>query len=168
MNWQDAANPLNSLIIVQYDKVKGTHIPTCVGHLKYLLTQLQLLQADLIVHGDIRLSNVIFSTVTDSSDIIETTLIDFDFSGVHGEQTYPSRFNHDIGDDGSRHKDATSGRVVKCEHDVYSAFWIINKYQTIGGQQFDTTGKELEDVIRDLSHHDERDEVIELVVSTAT
>ena len=144
MNWQDAANPLNSLIIVQYDKVKGT-----------------------TVHGDIRLSNVIFSTVTNPSDIIETTLIDFDFSGVHGEQTYPSRFNHDIGDDGSRHKDATSGRVVKCEHDVYSAFWIIEKYQTICGQQVDTTGKELVDVIDHLSQHNERDE-IELVVSTAT
>ena len=155
VNWQDAANPLNSLIIVQYDKVKGTHIPTCVGHLKCLLTQLKLLQADLIVHGDIRLSNVIFSTVTNPSDIIETTLIDFDFSGVHGEQTYPSRFNHDIGD-GLRHEDATSGRVVKCEHDVYSAFWIIEKYQTICGQQFDTTGRGITEVIDDLSQHNER------------
>ena len=167
VRWQDAMEPSDSLIIVQYDKVKGTHIPTCVGHLKNLLTELQCLHNECIVHGDIRLSNVIFSTVSNQSDDeIKTTLIDFDFSGIHENKTYPSRFNLDIGD-GSRHADARSGCYLKYEHDAHSAFWIIEKYQTIHGQQFDTTDKELTDVIRDLSQLDEREKIVSKATNEA-
>jgi hypothetical protein len=168
VKWQDAVEPLDSLIIVQYDKVKGTHMPTCVGHLKNLLTELQCLHNEFcIVHGDIRLSNVIFSTVSNQSDDeIKTTLIDFDFSGLHEDQTYPSRYNLDIGD-GSRHADARSGCCLKYEHDVYSAFWIIEKYQTIHGQQFDTTDKKITDIIHDLSQLDEREEIVSKATNEA-
>jgi len=103
---------------------------------------------------------VIFSTVSNQSDDeIKTTLIDFDFSGTHDVQTYPSRFNLDIGD-GSRHADARSGCCLKYEHDVHSVFWMIEKYQTIHGQQFDTADKALANVIRDLSQLDEREEIV--------
>ena len=164
---QNAEEPSDSLIIVQYDKVKGTHMPTCVGHLKNLLRELQCLHNKCIVHGDIRLSNVIFSTVSNQSDDeIKTTLIDFDFSGIHENKTYPSRFNLDIGD-GSRHADARSGCYLKYEHDVHSVFWIIEKYQTIHGQQFDTTDKALANVIRDLSQLDEREQIVSKATNEA-
>jgi hypothetical protein len=165
--WHDAVEPSDSLVIVQYDKVKGTHMPTCVGHLKNLLRELQCLHNECIVHGDIRLSNVIFSIVSNQSDDeIKTTLIDFDFSGAHENKTYPSRFNLEIGD-GSRHANARSGFCLKYEHDVHSVFWIIEKYQTIHGQQFDTTNKELADVIGDLSQLDEREVIVSKVTSEA-
>jgi len=50
---------------------------------------------------------------------------------------------------------------------VHFVFWIIEKCQTIHGQQFDTTDKELADVIRDLSQLDEREEIVSKATNEA-
>jgi len=154
VNWCNPVNLSDTLQIVQYDKVKGNHTPTRVGHLTNLLKELQELHQQGIVHGDIRLSNIIFSP---KGDEIETTLIDFDLSGKHDGKIYPTRFNREI-EDGVRHEEARSEMKLKYEHDVYAARWIIAKY-AIDGIPFQTTDKELNCLIEELTALKQDDEL---------
>lgn len=98
--------------ILEMKKIDGRHIPStspivslshvtilsfvAVGHLVSLLEWLPRLPKENLVMGDFRLSNVIFTP--DGKAVV----IDFDYSGPPGEQTYPEGFNRDI-PDGARH-----------------------------------------------------------------
>ena len=78
-----------------------------------------------MVHGDIRLSNMIFKTIPIeeqfSTPIITlySYLIDFDFAGAKRESTYPRGFNRQI-NDLKRHPDVCEGNLLDCEHDSCS------------------------------------------------
>ena len=103
----DFKNPVtvdDSLVIVSYDKIVGNHQPTHVKHLLDLFLRVLDLHCMDIVHGDIRLANVIFKTEpilpssssssssssspsssssssSSPSATLSCELIDFDFSG---------------------------------------------------------------------------------------
>jgi hypothetical protein len=55
------------LQIISYDFIEGGHIPLRAVHLRDICVAVERLHKENIVHGDIRLSNMIFSTLPDSS-----------------------------------------------------------------------------------------------------
>jgi hypothetical protein len=57
----------DDLVIISYDRIHGSHSPSCLRHLLDICKALQDLHALGIVHGDIRLSNMIFCNFDTSS-----------------------------------------------------------------------------------------------------
>jgi serine/threonine protein kinase len=102
------------LVVIRYPYLEGSHQPRSVGQWIALLRCVQLLHRERIVHGDLRLSNLVFSI---TSDVV--TIIDYDFAGHHEDKKYPPRFNCNI-DDGARHRSATAGRALLYEHDWFA------------------------------------------------
>jgi hypothetical protein len=102
------------LVVIRYPYLEGTHQPRSIGQWIALLHCVQSLHAQKIVHGDLRLSNVVFSVM---SDVV--TIIDYDLSGQHGMKKYPQHFNCKI-DDGARHQCASAGRLLLYEHDLFA------------------------------------------------
>jgi serine/threonine protein kinase len=134
---------VNDLVIISYAYIPGTHHPTRIGHLTKLFQQLCYLHEEVkIVHGDIRLSNLIFNDPEGEGDEevkgereemeIENwepcvTIIDFDFSGEAGVKRYPRGYNRDI-EDGQRHKDAVELHTLQSEHDVFSCLHLCSLF----------------------------------------
>jgi serine/threonine protein kinase len=138
---------IKDLVIISYAYIPGTHFPTHVGHLTELFSQLCYLHEEVgIVHGDIRLSNLIFNDhegeggeekkgqAQGEGEGVEiehwkphVTIIDFDFSGEAGVKSYPEGYNREI-EDGERHPDATGGKVLQPEHDVFSCLYLCRLY----------------------------------------
>jgi tRNA A-37 threonylcarbamoyl transferase component Bud32 len=88
------------------------------------------LHSQNIVHGDLRFANIVFS---DPESIqkhgsVQSTIIDFDYSGIEGEKRYPERFNVDI-TDGFRHPDAQPMELLRCAHDLAAIQWMMRQYQ---------------------------------------
>ena len=102
------------LVLIRYPYLEGTHQPRSVGQWIAVLRCVLRLHQDGIVHGDLRLSNIVFSS---TSDVV--TIIDYDFSGRHREKTYPLHFNCNI-DDGARHRSASAGRLLLFPHDWFA------------------------------------------------
>ena len=103
----------SDLCIISYPYIVGSHRPSVAKHFVSLIKCLQALHKDGIVHGDVRASNVVFGENGIAS------LIDFDFAGRATERTYPLGFVLKI-DDGARHREASSGRVLEFAHDVFA------------------------------------------------
>ena len=120
------------LKIISYKKVDGTHQPSRLGHFTNLFQQLQKLHQKDIIHGDIRLSNIIFSILSEEEDAREpsATIIDYDFSGAAGKKRYPPGYNRDI-NDGQRHPDAISRNPLQPEHDVFSCLFLCRLYSPL-------------------------------------
>jgi hypothetical protein len=112
--------------LISYSFISGTHQPQVVAHLTQLFEKLQLLHANGLAHGDIRLSNLIFT------DHPQTFIIDFDFSGEIGQRVYPSGYNREIGD-GERHPNAQPDCLLLAEHDTFSALWICRHHGVLEG-----------------------------------
>ena len=79
-----------------------------------------------IVHGDLRFSNIVFSE--SSAELVTSTIIDFDYSGVADEQIYPMNYNREI-TDGSRHGDANETELLRYEHDVFAVQWMCAQFR---------------------------------------
>lgn len=75
-----------NLKIIYYKCIEGDHIAKQSKEFINILNQLQHLHSKNIVHGDIRLRNIIFN----HEDVTKSSLIDFDYSGRVGEDRYPS------------------------------------------------------------------------------
>jgi serine/threonine protein kinase len=86
-----------------------------IDHVLAICRHLQRLHSDGIVHGDIKLGNIVFAT-----DPAKSGLIDFDFSGKEGEKKYPPGFNRDIKAEGERHGGARGGSALQKSHDLHS------------------------------------------------
>ena len=112
------------LVLIRYPYSEGTHRPHSVGQWIALLRCVQRLHRDGVVHGDLRLSNVVFSST--SSDV--ATIIDYDFAGRVEEKKYPPHFNRDI-DDGARARSAAAGRQLLFEHDWFAVAAMMKKCQ---------------------------------------
>jgi hypothetical protein len=76
------------------------------------MTILERLRGENFVHGDLRHDNVFWH-----QDRNRVILIDFDWSGKHGIQRYPSEMNPEV----QWPKGASTGEVLSFDHD---AFWI--------------------------------------------
>lgn len=134
--------------VLKYNFISGSHIPHNIKQLVDIIIQLCDIHELNICHGDIRLSNMIFSdplpspcgyckTLTENisdtkyfcsdcgATLNYTTLIDFDLSGKENIDIYPSTFNCDI-PDSVRHYDAKPLASLKKEHDLYSIRSIIS------------------------------------------
>jgi len=96
-------------------KYRFTELPqlTISTHkLANLALDLVKLHAANLVHGDIRLANILMLEPT-------AKLIDFDFLGQAGSDVYPSRFSFAV-NDGVRHKDAREGQIMLISHDMFA------------------------------------------------
>jgi serine/threonine protein kinase len=113
----------SNFTLLRYRKIDGSHTPKVVGHLIQLLTKVELLHARGLVHGDIRLANILFSGTIECAC---TVLIDFDTSGKCGEKRYLPGFQKVF--DGLRHKDALEGHSLQYAHDLAAVVWIFEQF----------------------------------------
>ena len=79
---------------------------------------LSLMHKHGLVHGDVRLANMVFTEDGTSY------LIDFDFVGKHGMSDYFGNFNSELDE---RHPEAYPGSKMKMEHDRHSLAYLIEK-----------------------------------------
>ena len=122
---------MDDVKLLQYPWIEGTHLPDSVAHACALLKELRSLHSEGVVHGDVRLSNVVFR----ANDSV--SFIDFDFSGKAGEAKYPARWLHDGLGDGVRHPEAKEYRTLEFVHDVYSAGHMLSLFHPVGESQRD-------------------------------
>ncbi len=101
-----------NLLVLTYNYIRGSHIAEKSSDFLPILKMLGSLHANQVVHGDIRLSNIVFAGA-------QSSLIDFDFSGQHGVKKYPPGFNLEILD-GYRHARAKENAFLELEHDLYA------------------------------------------------
>lgn len=127
VDWEDSGvDKSDSLKIIAYDKVHGSHEPSYIGHFTEMLRKLQHLHLRNIVHGDMHFFNVVFSPKEMTP--ISSVIIDFDFAGVDGEKLYPPGFNVDI-TYGYRHREACPLNYLRKTHDIAAVQWMCRKYQ---------------------------------------
>ena len=81
---------------------KGKHRPRSIKQLLCMNEKLKALHNKGIVHGDIRLFNIVFSEDDDN----ECHFIDFDLSGDEGTALYPSKYRSEVVDGRGRPKQA--------------------------------------------------------------
>ena len=156
IGWVDPLDTKSQLQIFVYDKLEGEHKPSYVGHFTCLLRELDELHKKKIVHGDIRLSNIIFT-----KEPVSSRFIDFDLSGFCGEKKYSSRFTVEI-DDGYRHAEVAPLATLEYRHDIAAVKWILNQFKVtadevsteslnkIGDMKTQTTLSEMIDAISEL------------------
>jgi hypothetical protein len=128
------------LKIISYDMIPGVHQPSCIDHLIKFLLQLSQVHQKEIVHGDIRLSNIIFNSHPEVGSsahpevgssatvwVPQATIIDYDMSGPEATRVYPPRYAQSI-PDGKRHPDALPEAPLRYSHDIYSALDLCRRY----------------------------------------
>lgn len=113
----------NDIQIIRYPLIEGTHLAQNNQQFAGVFEHLLSVHNDNKVHGDIRLSNIIFS----SRDGRESKLIDFDFCGTDGLGTYPGLISFNIAD-GQRHTDVAGGGIMRKEHDYFALSAILNLF----------------------------------------
>ncbi|KAI9026765.1 hypothetical protein DFJ74DRAFT_518624 [Hyaloraphidium curvatum] len=96
-------------LFVEYPFCKGQHLPGTAAETASAARALAELHAVGFIHGDIRLSNIIFSGSGAAH------LIDFDLAGTVGSP-YVSNYNTEVAD-GVRAAGADSGRRMEFDHD---------------------------------------------------
>jgi tRNA A-37 threonylcarbamoyl transferase component Bud32 len=84
VEWTNPLNMKDTLAIIRYLYVEGSHEPSTVQHFYILITKIIVLHLQGIVHGDLRFANVVFG-------LNQSTLLDYDYSGKN--RTYPPNFN---------------------------------------------------------------------------
>ncbi len=114
--------------VLSYRRLPGDWLPTHIGQLMALSRQLgQLVQAG-IVHGDIRLYNVVFAPIDESAPTYVAHFIDFDLSRPVGSR-YPVQLSPNICD-GDRHPDALQfNAIMQHSHDFYSFLHLLRLFR---------------------------------------
>eukprot|EP00301_Raphidiophrys_heterophryoidea_P028011 c993_g1_i1.p1 GENE.c993_g1_i1~~c993_g1_i1.p1 ORF type:complete len:600 (+),score=102.88 c993_g1_i1:104-1801(+) len=109
------------MCVLKYQYIAKEETGTKTGkHFLDILQAIEHLHAKGIVHGDIRISNMIFNANGGS-------LIDYDFAGKNGEHKYPSQYN--VAADYNRHPEAKPDSALEFKHDLYSMGVIMEKFQ---------------------------------------
>ena len=123
----------DDLKILIYPLIPGEHIPSCVAALSSAFEVLNSLHTKSIVHGDVRLSNMVFNNNN-------CTLIDYDFSGDENK-FYSSKFALKI-PDGGRDPSIEPGKskLTKC-HDWYAMGCIMDLFDV--GEEYNQIWKDL-------------------------
>jgi serine/threonine protein kinase len=111
----------DDLVIISYPFVSGGNIPSKCSDFVGVVTQLASMHDKSFVHGDIRLSNMVFTPDGRS------TLIDFDFTGKQGVNKYPQGFVEDLVDT-VRHTEAKGGQLLSIEHDLFSMAAVMHLF----------------------------------------
>lgn len=109
------------MCLLEYAYLAGEPKLTKVHHAVSLLDKLRQLHDKGIVHGDVRLSNLVCGPT-------ETWWIDLDYSGKEGESRYPSGWNHSL-DDGLRHPDAVEFTNLEKVHDLFAFSDILSRFK---------------------------------------
>eukprot|EP00742_Colponemidia_sp_Colp-10_P004411 GILJ01004708.1.p1 GENE.GILJ01004708.1~~GILJ01004708.1.p1 ORF type:complete len:539 (-),score=59.40 GILJ01004708.1:345-1859(-) len=146
----------DTTVLLRYEWIKGRHIAIHSDQLHCVLKHLKTLHDNGVVHGDIRLSNIVFADQPGNS-----RLIDFDMAGRAGEDKYPLNFNPTVFD-GERHCDAIAQTKLKFEHDLFAMAAVMNlffpeladqqqQWQQIIGELRSATDQLLQTVIDKLS-----------------
>ena len=115
--------------ILSYPFIPGSHSPSISAQLRAVLRSVIRLHEAEYVHGDIRASNIVFcpsSGLGCSSK--RSQLIDFDYCGEEGKARYPPFFNPVISD-GKRHDEASSGALLRKEHDYFALASVFSQFQ---------------------------------------
>ena len=105
------------LSILRYPWIPEGAWPTSVRQFEGALKQLSALHRQNLVHGDIRLANIIFSTEATSH------LIDFDLAGSTTDM-YPLEYNTSFTE---RHPGALPGKNMRPEHDKFAMYTVITQ-----------------------------------------
>ncbi len=114
--------------VLSYRRLPGDWRPTHVGQLMSLSRALRCLVKAGIVHGDIRLCNIIFAPIDASDPAYVSHLIDFDVSRPVGS-TYPVQLSSNIRD-GARHPDALlPNAIMQHAHDYHSFLYVLRLFQ---------------------------------------
>ena len=109
------------LQIIRYPYINGTHEPSHSFQFVHLLRALLELHQKGQVHGDVRLSNILFTKHT------TCTIIDFDLQGGHNHSYYPANYNTNVGD-ALRHPDACARNLMMTDHDLYAVLSIMDAF----------------------------------------
>lgn len=104
---------------ITYPYYNGDHKPTNIRQCYRIIQMLDKLHSNGYVHGDVRLSNLVFD-----DEGQEGYLIDYDFCGKDGQARYP--INYYFSD--IRHREATEGKIMFQYHDRYSLAEIISQH----------------------------------------
>ena len=134
-----------SFRVLKYPRIAGSWRPAFVGHLRSILKALRRVHRRDVVHGDIRLHNMVFvpvsagasatSTVSTASAAeldatprtYEARLIDFDFARPEGS-AYPARL--DSVSDTQRHPDVRHHRAaMRKVHDCHSMLFLLRQFR---------------------------------------
>jgi serine/threonine protein kinase len=107
--------------------MSGTHEARTPGEILPILDELTKLHENGMVHGDIRVYNMVFSPADDGGKP-HGYLIDFDFGGVEGKVKYPSGYLQDLRD-GTRRGEA--GQLITKENDWIDLANVIFKQLAI-------------------------------------
>ena len=106
--------------LLEYDFVDGSHNPTFVKQFTVVAETLAKAHSKNLIHGDIRLLNIIFKDET-------AYLIDWDLSGPKGEKRYPLGYKATL-EDVDRHRDAKPDFLLRPEHDWFSFGSILKRF----------------------------------------
>ena len=113
------------MCMLEYQHCDGQHYFSKVLHAVSLIEKLQALHERNIVHGDIRLSNLVCGAK-------EAWWIDLDLSGEAQKAMYPDTWNSFV-EDGERHENACAGNKLEKEHDFYSLAYLLGLFKCAEG-----------------------------------
>ena len=103
--------PGGQLLIIAVSFVPGHHYPKSMEEMLVLCRYLESLHQKGLVHGDIRLFNMVFGPE-------KIQLIDFDFAGENGIVEYPPNYEHKLSDGfGRRNVGKKFGRKITMTDD---------------------------------------------------
>jgi hypothetical protein len=118
------------MIVTQ--RIKGKPMESYKGKLPKLPSSvytnirkaIDILHSEDLVFGDLRAANIMIDEETKQAFII-----DFDWVGIHGQDTYPPFINEDLISRGNRasewHSDVCAQGVMKKEHDKWALEYVL-------------------------------------------
>ncbi|MCW5672722.1 MAG: phosphotransferase [Hydrogenophaga sp.] len=98
------------------DAGERPHFPSSYRHLVAACKALRVLHNAGIVHGDIRIANILYYGDN------QAALIDFDFAGRAGIDSYPLT----MASIPERHPEARGGELMQKAHDIYSMWFVVS------------------------------------------
>ncbi len=105
--------------LLSYSYLEGLHEPNFTQQFAVVAHKLKRLHDEGLVHGDVRIGNIIFTAVRD-----QAYLIDFDYTAKQGEM-YPPKYNSSLAE---RHDGAKEYYKMEFDHDWFSLIYVMLHY----------------------------------------
>jgi hypothetical protein len=158
-----------SLVVISYPYLPGNHVPMYAWQLQQILELLLTMHGEGIVHGDVRLRNMIFSVPSVATDFAVNAsthtnvtprssfkthygtahIIDFDLSGLINQRRYPSRYAIKLSDT-KRHEEAIPLSLLKPCHDLYALAHIWEMFELDDPHSNEGDGEQWKEAIKSL------------------